>query len=114
MTPGDIAVPNKISGYKATEPLAPVKGSGSGGQVVDKSSTAAPGAATTPATPTADHVTLTGSALAMQKLADAVAAAPVVDSAKVAATKQAIQNGTYQVKSGQVASKMLQYERSLK
>lgn len=104
---------NKITGYKATEPLAPIKGSGGGGPVIDKSQAdaASPAAPTAPA---ADQVTLTGSARTMQKLADAVAGAPVVDSAKVAAVKQSIQNGTYQVNAGRVAAKLLRFEQGMK
>ena len=107
-------MPNKISGYTATEPRTPVKGSSGNGQVVDKSQISGAGAGPAAAAATADHVTLTGSGRAMQKLADAVAATPAVNAAKVAAVKQSIQNGTYQVNSGQVASKILQFERGLK
>ncbi len=106
-------MPNKISGYKAAELPVPVKGSGGNGQVADKSQAAAPGAAATAAS-AVDQLTLTGPARTMQKLSEAVAGAPVVNSAKVSAVKLAIQNGTYQVNSTQVATKMLQYERGLK
>ena len=106
-------MPNKISGYQATEPLVPVKGSGGNGQVIDKSQKEGSGT-TGAATPAVDQVTLTGSARTMQKLADAVATAPAVDAAKVAAVKQAIQNGTYQVDAARVAAKMLRFERGLK
>jgi negative regulator of flagellin synthesis FlgM len=49
----------------------------------------------------------------MQMIESAVANAPVVNSAKVAAMKQAVNSGTYQVNAGQVADKMLQFEREL-
>jgi negative regulator of flagellin synthesis FlgM len=107
-------VPKRISGYTATEPLAPVKGSNSGGQVVDKAQSEATAATASPASPTADTVTLTGSAVALQKLSEAVAKAPVVDMQKVASVKQAVQNGTYQVDAGRVADKLLQFENGLK
>ncbi|MDE2304310.1 MAG: flagellar biosynthesis anti-sigma factor FlgM [Gammaproteobacteria bacterium] len=106
-------MPNKISGYRAAEPIAPLKGSGANGQVVDRSQgggNAAPAASTG----TADQLTLTGSAVTMQKLSAAVAAAPTVNASKVASIKQAVQNGSYQVNSTQVANKMLQFERGLK
>jgi negative regulator of flagellin synthesis FlgM len=103
-------VPNRISRYTATEPLAPVKGANSGGQVVDK----AQSEATAPASSSADTVTLTGSAVALQKLSEAVAKAPVVNTQKVASVKQAVQNGTYQVDAGRVADKLLQFENGLK
>jgi negative regulator of flagellin synthesis FlgM len=50
----------------------------------------------------------------LQKLSEAVASAPVVDTQKVAAVKQAVQNGTYQVDAGRVADKLLQFESGLK
>lgn len=106
-------MPNKISGYKATEPLAPIKGQGAHGQVADKSQTAGSSAAA-PAQASADHLTLTGPALALQKLGAAVAAAPVVNAAKVAAVKQSVQNGTYQINSGRVADKLVAFESGLK
>jgi negative regulator of flagellin synthesis FlgM len=106
-------VPNRISGYTANEPLAPVKGSNSGVQAVDKAPTEAP-AAPAPAAAAADTVTITGPALALQKLSEAVAKAPVVNTQKVATVKQSVQNGTYQVDAGSVADKLLQFESGLK
>jgi negative regulator of flagellin synthesis FlgM len=109
-------VSNRISGYKASEPLTPASGSNSGAQAVDKSQSATAGTASNPAaaSSTADQVTFTGPALALQKLGEAVANAPVVDTQKVASVKQAVQNGTYQVDAGRVADKLLQFESGLK
>jgi len=106
-------VPNTISGYKPTGSSAPIKGPGGSVQTVDKSAGEATGAATAAAT-TSDQVTFTGSARALQKLGEAVANAPVVNSQKVASVKQSIQNGTYKVDAGSVADKILQFERGLK
>lgn len=104
---------NKISGYSASEPLAPVKGSNSNSTVADKSQgdTAAAAAVTAQ---NGDQVTLTNSARSLQKIEEAVAKAPVVNSAKVASVKQAVQSGTYQIDSGRVADKLLQFESGLK
>lgn len=106
---------NRISGYKPSEPLAPVKGPTSGGPV-DKPQAAAAttaAAAPAPAAPSADTATFTGPALTLQKLSAAVAKAPVVDVGKVAAVKQSLQNGTYQVDARRVADKILQSESEL-
>jgi negative regulator of flagellin synthesis FlgM len=106
-------VPAKISGYPASEPLAPLKGSNSGGVVADKTQSDA-SAAPAATSQTGDHVTLTDSARSLQKLSEAVAQAPVVNAEKVASIKQALQSGTYQVDAGRVADKILQSERGLK
>jgi negative regulator of flagellin synthesis FlgM len=106
-------VPNRINGYNASEPLAPLKGSSTGPQAVDKAQGNAAGT-TAPAPSTADTVSITGPALALQKLGEAVAGAPVVNTQKVASVKQAVQGGTYKVDSGRVADKILQFENGLK
>ena len=104
---------NKISGYTANEPLAPIKGTNSNGVVADKSQSNSSATATS-TSQTGDHVTLTDSARSMQKIEEAVAKTPVVNAAKVDSIKQAVQNGTYQIDSGRVAGKLLQFERGLK
>jgi negative regulator of flagellin synthesis FlgM len=106
-------VTDKISAYSTTEPVAPVKGSNNNSVVADKSqgeAAAAAGAAST----AGDTVTLTSSGRSLQKIEEAVAKAPVVNASKVAAVKQAVLSGTYQINPSQVADKMLQFERGLK
>jgi negative regulator of flagellin synthesis FlgM len=105
-------VTDKISAYSTAEPVAPIKGSNGNGVVTDKPQ--GEGSAAAVSAPTGDTVTLTNSARSMQKIEEAVAKAPVVDSAKVAAVKQAVSSGTYQIDSRRVAGKMLQFERGLK
>lgn len=105
-------MPAKISGYSTSEPLAPPKGSGTGGVAAEKTQSDAGSAAST--SQTGDHVTLTTSARSLQKLSDAVAQAPVVNSAKVSSVKQALANGTYQIDPARVADKMIQFENGLK
>ena len=104
---------DKISAYSAAEPIAPIKGSNSNSVAADKSQSegSAGGAATSR---TGDTVTLTSSARSMQKIEEAVAKTPVVNAAKVAAVKQAINAGTYQIDAGRVADKLLKFERGLK
>ena len=104
---------DKIGAYSAAEPIAPVKGSNSNGAVADKPQGEA-SAAGTPAAQAGDTVTLTDSARSLQKIEEAVAKAPVVNAAKVAAVKLAIHSGSYQVDAGRVADKLLHFERGLK
>ena len=103
-------MPGKISGFTAAEPVASPKGSSTGGVVADKSQSDQASVASQ----TGDHVTLTTSARSLQKLSEAIAQAPVVNADKVASVKQAVSSGTYQVDSGRVADKMLQFEKGLK
>ncbi len=111
---GEISVTDKISAYSTSEPLAPVKGSNSNGVVTDKSQQGEASAAAASPSQAGDTVTLTHSARALQKIEEAVAKAPVVNTEKVAAVRQAIQSGTYQIDAGRVAGKLLQFERGLK
>jgi negative regulator of flagellin synthesis FlgM len=106
-------VSNRISGYKPTDSPPPVKGSGGNVSGLDKAQSESASVASAAAS-TADQVTFTGPARALQKLGEAVANAPVVNTQKVADVKQAIQNGTYQVDAGRVADKILQFESGLK
>jgi len=106
-------VTNKISGYNSSEALTPAQNSGGSGPVAEKAQSSPP-APSAPVAPTADQVTLTDSARTLQKLSAAIANAPVVDSAKVATVKRAVQNGTYAVDTGRVADKLLQHDSELK
>jgi negative regulator of flagellin synthesis FlgM len=105
------SVTDKISGYSPTEPVAPTKGSNGNAVVTDKSQGDASAAASS--SQTADQVTLTDSARSLQKLEAAVAKTPVVNTAKVAAVKQAVSSGTYQVDAGRIADKLVQFERGM-
>ena len=108
-------MPAKIGGYSTSEPIAPPKGSNTGGVAADKTQADAAAAPSSPSTAqTGDQVTLTSSARSLQKLSDAIAQTPVVNSAKVSSIKQALANGTYQVDSAKVADKIIQFENGLK
>jgi negative regulator of flagellin synthesis FlgM len=110
--PQEIAVTDKISGISIAEPVTKPTGSGSNAVVADKSQ--GEGSAVASTAQTADHVTLTDSARSLQKIEEAVAKTPVVNAAKVAAVKQAINSGTYKIDPAQIAGKLLKYERGLK
>jgi negative regulator of flagellin synthesis FlgM len=105
-------VTDKISGFSAAEPVLPVKGSSSNAVVTGKQGE--PAETNASAAQTGDHLTLTSSARSLQKIEDAIAQTPVVNSSKVAAVKQAISSGTYQVNSSSVADKLLRFESGLK
>lgn len=103
----------KISAFSTAEPIAPVKGSNSNAAVTGKSqSDAAAAAAST--SQSGDTVTLTNSARSLQQTEAAIANTPVVNAAKVASIKQAINSGTFQIDAGRVADKLLQFEKGLK
>jgi negative regulator of flagellin synthesis FlgM len=106
-------VTDKISAYSTAEPVAPVKGSNSNGVVTDKPQGEASAAAAA-APQSADTVTLTNSARSLQKIEEAVAKTPVVNAAKVASVKQAVNSGSYKIDAGRVADKLLQFESGLK
>ena len=67
-------MPDQISGYKATQPLAPIKGSKGNTPVADQSGSDAAPTASTAAT--GDQVTLTDSARSLQKIEEAIAKNP--------------------------------------
>ena len=104
-------MPAKISGYSTSEPVAPLKGTSTGSSVAPDKSQSDAASSTSQ---TGDHVTLTDSARSLQKLSEAIAQVPVVNAAKVASIKQAVNGGTYQVDSASVAEKLLQFETGLK
>jgi negative regulator of flagellin synthesis FlgM len=103
-------VTNRINGYDNSRSIASSKGTANSTPTADKVQS---DSTTAPAASTADQVTLTGSARTLQKLSEAVASAPVVDTAKVAQIKEALQNGTYQINTQSVADKLLQSESGL-
>ena len=74
--------------YSTSEPVAPVKGSNTGSVVADKSQSDA-AARRDVADRRSCHPD--DSARSLQKLSEAIAQAPVVNAAKVASVKQAVQ-----------------------
>ncbi len=99
---------NKIQGYGPQAPV--VTGSTKGAPVERTSGEQKVGPVAPPA---GDSVTLTESARQLQKLSEAVAAAPTVDAARVESVKRAIAQGTYEVNAERVADKLLAANREL-
>jgi len=60
-----------------------------------------------------DTVSLTDTAQQLRSIEQDLAQRPVVDSQRVEATRQAIENGTYQIDPSRIANKMLDLERAL-
>jgi negative regulator of flagellin synthesis FlgM len=80
-----------------------VKDTGAAGSVVEIGGRNQAGASPQ----TEDRVELSGAAKEIQRVAELAKSAPDVRAEKVAALKEQIQNGTYEVDSKQVATKML-------
>ena len=58
-------------------------------------------------------VSITQTALTLAKLEEVVQSAPVVDSERVAALKEAIASGTYEIDDQRVADRLLKFERDV-
>ncbi len=79
-----------------------------------ESTVKATGESETGKTSTTDTVSLSDSAVRLGEIGNSVAALPVVDTEKVEAIKQAINDGSYQVDPMKVAEKLMQFESMLK
>jgi negative regulator of flagellin synthesis FlgM len=93
--------PSDTASTRRAETAKPTSGQG-------KSATAAPGAATA-----GDTVNITASGLLMSKLEEIVQRAPIVDTERVAALKDAIASGSYEVDARRVATALLAFERDV-
>lgn len=87
--------------------------SNGGGPIEQVRPSAAAGTATNAPQPGVDNVNITDSARRMLALAQAVQAAPEVNTQRVAELQQSISNGQYQVQPGRIADQMLKMEQDL-
>ena len=62
---------------------------------------------------TSDTVSITQSGLLMSKLEELVQRTPVVDQERVAAIKDAIASGTYEIDDQRIADRLLKFERDV-
>lgn len=72
-----------------------------------------PRAADKPSSASADTVSITQTALTLAKLEEVVQSTPVVDGERVAAFKDAIAAGTYEIDDQRVADRLLKFERDV-
>ncbi len=97
---------------------------GSNGQTTQRSGDSSKPAASTstterdtqanaPASGATDSVSLTDTAAQMRRVEASLADLPEVDNDKVAAIRQSIENGSYEVDAGRIADTLLQFESSL-
>jgi len=61
----------------------------------------------------ADTVSLTSSAQLLQKLEEILAAAPASDAKRIAALKEAIDSGAYEIDAATIAERLLRMEQDL-
>ncbi len=67
----------------------------------------------TTGTSSGDTVNVSRSGLLMSRLQEVVHGTPVVDAPRVAALKNAVSSGSYEIDDQKTADKMLRYERNL-
>ncbi len=87
---------------------------GKGARTGSSTGTAGTAAATGTSSGSGDTISITRSGLLMNQLQEVVQGAPVVDSNRVDAIKDAIASGRYEIDNQKIADKLLQFERSLR
>ncbi|WCE03756.1 flagellar biosynthesis anti-sigma factor FlgM [Pseudoxanthomonas sp. JBR18] len=65
------------------------------------------------ATASADSLSLTGQASGLQTLQRELSTAPAVDSSRVEAVRQSLQDGSYKINPDAIASRMLELDQQL-
>ncbi len=99
---------NKIQGYG--QPAVPTAGTRTNPA---EGVTRSDGKPVEPVSQTRDSVSVSDSALLMQRLEEAIANAPAEDVSRIEQIRQAIVRGEYQIDSQRIADKMLKLERDL-
>ena len=94
--------PADTAGTRRSEASKPASSQGQGrAAAADKSAAAS------------DTVSITQSGLLMSKLEELVQGTPVVDHDRVAAIKDSLASGTYEIDDQRIADKMLRFERDV-
>jgi negative regulator of flagellin synthesis FlgM len=93
--------PNDTAGARRTEAAKPASKEAKGSAGTDAVASSG------------DTVNITRSGLLMSKLEEVVQRAPVVDAERVAAIKDALAAGSYEIDDQRVADKLLKFERDV-
>jgi negative regulator of flagellin synthesis FlgM len=94
--------PADTAGTRRSEAAKPASGSGRG-----------PAESAEKAAPTSDTVSITRSGLLLGKLEEVVQGTPVVDAERVAAVRDELASGSYEIDDRRIAERLLQLERDL-
>lgn len=105
--PGDSVVANKINGLEAKPARIAAT------PAVNRRAGGAPGAAADGAADAGTDVHLTGAARGLAQLEQSLRAQPAVDAARVAAVKERLQNGSYEVDPQRIADRLLRLDSDL-
>jgi len=105
--PGDSVVANKINGLEAKPARIAAT------SAVNRRANPAPESADSPPADSGTDVHLTGAARGLAALEQSLQSQPVVDEARVAAVKERLQKGSYEVDPQRVADKLLRLDSDL-
>lgn len=102
----------KISGVNNSPPASPATSAAGPRAAAATAASAAPGGPGGPGSAT-DSVKITDTASYLVTAEQTLTDVPVINSARVAETSDALANGTYKVSSERIANQLLQFERLL-
>jgi negative regulator of flagellin synthesis FlgM len=105
-------VSGKISGVNNSQPAAPATSATGPRAAAATAGSAAPGGAGGTGSAT-DSVQITDTASYLVTAEQTLTDVPVINSARVAETSDALANGTYKVSPERIANQLLQFERLL-
>jgi negative regulator of flagellin synthesis FlgM len=105
-------VSGKISGVNNSQPASPATSAAGPRAAAATAASPATGAPGGPGSAT-DSVQITDTASYLVTAEQTLADVPVINSARVAETSDALANGTYKVSAERIANQLLQFERVL-
>ena len=102
----------KISGVNNSQPASPATSAAGPRATAASAASAAPGTPSGAGSAT-DSVQITDTASYLATAEQTLTDVPVINSARVAETSEALANGTYKVSPERIANQLLQFERLL-